>query len=408
MLLSISGGLGLTRNIIVEELTHTPIEMYFSEIVERKGIGHPDTVADAIAEAVSVALCKMYLEESGRILHHNTDEVQIVGGQSNPRFGGGNILEPAKIILVGRATVDANGDSFPVGHRAVQAAKEYLRKIGAHLEVDTDVTIDCLIGKGSNDLTALYDTQKHLSNDTSFGVSFAPLSETERLILETEKFINGPLKSDLPEVGHDIKVMGVRRENNIRLTIAAAMVDRYIPDKSHYVSVIEQLQDEILDLSAKHAKRSVKVDINTGDDYDQDVFYLTVTGLSMENGDDGSVGRGNRVNGLITPCRPMSLEACAGKNPVTHVGKLYNVLSRELAERIFEMGQGDIQEVHMRIVSQIGKPIDYPQAATSQLIMAKGVPLSRVKAEVEAIIDEGLRRISDLTLRLVEGEITVF
>jgi S-adenosylmethionine synthetase len=49
--------------------------------------------------------------------------------------------------------------------------------------------------------------------------------------------------------------------------------------------------------------------------------YLTVTGTSAEAGDDGEVGRGNRVNDLITPYRPISLEAAAGKNPVTHVGQ---------------------------------------------------------------------------------------
>lgn len=398
----------MARNIVVEELMHTPIEGQFSEIVERKGVGHPDSVADAIAEAVSRALCTMYLDRFRRILHHNTDEVQIVGGQSAPRFGGGDILEPAKIILVGRATTEVNGERLPFRSAAVKAAKEYLRSTCPYLDVDTDVTIDCLIGRGSVDLRALYDTQKHLANDTSFGVSFAPLSETEKLVLETERHINGPLKADLKEIGHDIKVMGVRQENNIRLTIAAAMVDRFIPDRDHYVSVAEQLREEILDLSAEFTKGDVKVDINTGDNHDTGVFYLTVTGLSMENGDDGSVGRGNRVNGLITPYRPMSLEAVAGKNPVTHVGKLYNVLSMELAQRIYDMGQGDVEEVHVRIVSQIGKPIDYPQAATAQLIMAEGVPLSKVKSEVEAIMEEGLTRISDLTFRFVKGEISVF
>lgn len=398
----------MTRNIIVEELLHTPIEDQHSEIVERKGVGHPDSVADGIAEAVSRALCHMYLGRFGRILHHNTDEVQIVGGQSAPRFGGGSILEPAKIILVGRATTEVNGERLPFRSTAVRAAKERLREWCPHLDVDSDITIDCLIGKGSVDLRALYDTQRHLANDTSFGVCFAPLSETERLVLETERYINGPLKSDLPEVGHDIKVMGVRRNDNIRLTVAAAMVDRFIPDRDHYISVIEDLREKILDLAAKYTSRNVKADINTGDNYETGVFYLTVTGLSMENGDDGSVGRGNRVNGLITPYRPMSLEACAGKNPVTHVGKLYNVLAKDLAQSIYDMGQGDIREVHVRIVSQIGKPIDYPQAATAQLIMAEGVPLSKVRAEAEAIIDEGLRRISDLTMRFVKGEISVF
>ena len=46
------------------------------EFVERKGIGHPDSIADGLAESVSRALCKMYIERYGRILHHNTDETR--------------------------------------------------------------------------------------------------------------------------------------------------------------------------------------------------------------------------------------------------------------------------------------------------------------------------------------------
>ncbi len=209
-------------------------------------------------------------------------------------------------------------------------------------------------------------------------------------------------------MGQDIKVMSVRREDQIRLTIAAAMVDRFIPDKDHYSSCKEQLRDRVLDHAKKYTGREVAADINTGDNYMGGVLYLTVTGLSWENGDDGSVGRGNRANGLITPYRPMSLEATAGKNPVTHVGKLYNVLAKELAREVHEAGKGDIDEVHIRIVSQIGKPIDFPQAATAQLIMAKGVKVDKVKREAEAIIEEGLANLPKLTMRFVKGEVSVF
>ncbi|MEE8232428.1 MAG: methionine adenosyltransferase [Thermoplasmata archaeon] len=398
----------MSRNIIVEDISHTPVERQYSEIVERKGIGHPDTISDAIAETVSRALSQMYLDRFGRILHHNTDEVQIVGGQSAPAFGGGVVLEPAKIILVGRATTEVNGDRLPFRSAAVKAAKEYLRRHCTQLDVDTDVTIDCLIGRGSVDLQGLYDTQKHLANDTSFGVSYAPLSATDRLVMGVEEFINGPLKEELPEVGHDIKVMGVRRGDSIRLTIAAAMVDRHIPDQDHYVSAIEELTDRVQDHAPQITDKNVTVNVNTGDNYDAGRFYLTVTGLSMENGDDGSVGRGNRVNGLITPYRPMSMEAVAGKNPVTHVGKLYNVLARELAQQIYEEAGGNIEEVHLRIVSQIGKPIDYPQAASAQLLMADGVHVSKVKDDVERLVDQGLSRISDLTMGFVKGDIRVY
>ena len=87
----------MAKNIIVEKIAYTPIEKQMVELVERKGIGHPDSIADGLSESVSRALCKMYLERYDRVLHHNTDETQIVGGQSAPRFGGGDVLEPVYI-----------------------------------------------------------------------------------------------------------------------------------------------------------------------------------------------------------------------------------------------------------------------------------------------------------------------
>ena len=398
----------MVRNISVEELVHTPIEEQATEIVERKGVGHPDSIADGLGEAVSRALSKMYLERYGRILHHNTDQVEVVGGQSAPRFGGGVFLEPAYILLVGRATTLVNGERLPYRTRAVQAAHDYLAGSCTNLNVDADVIIDCKIGQGSVDLRGLYDTQKFLANDTSFGVGFAPFSETETIVLRTEELINGALKKDLREVGQDIKVMGVRDRDTIRLTIAAAMVDRYIPDKDHYRSVVAELRERVLDNAVKYTDRKVEADINTGDNVDAGIYYLTVTGLSWENGDDGSVGRGNRVNGLITPYRPMSMEAAAGKNPVTHVGKLYNLLAFEVADKIARDHEGSVKEVWIRFVSQIGKPVDQPQVASAQIIPKEGTHISKFKSDVEALMDESLADIYKMTDKIVAGKVRVF
>ncbi|MCK4444722.1 MAG: methionine adenosyltransferase [Thermoplasmata archaeon] len=398
----------MKRNIVVEETNQTPVEQGRTEIVERKGIGHPDSIADGLAENVSRALSRMYLERYDQILHHNTDEVQIVGGQSAPKFQGGVILEPVYILLVGRATTVVNGERLPYRAVAIKTAKDYLEENCIHLDLDADVMLDCRIGQGSVDLRGLYQTKKLLANDTSFGVSFAPLSETETITFETEKYINGSLKRELKEVGQDVKVMAWRDGDHITLTVAAAMVDKFIPDLDHYISVKEQLADKILDFATKRTSRDVKVFVNNADKYDEGVLYLTVTGLSMENGDDGSVGRGNRANGLITPYRPMSMEACAGKNPVTHVGKLYNVLAKMIADDIAKECCDDIQETHVRIVSQIGAPIDMPQAASAQVILTEGSSLSNCDADVRSIMEDHLSNISSLTDRLVNGEIDVF
>jgi len=398
----------MARNIIVETIDETPIEQQNVEIVERKGIGHPDSVADGLSESVSRALCKMYIDRYDRILHHNTDETQVVGGQSAPKFGGGSILEPIYILLVGRATTEVNGERLPYRTTALKAAYEYMKKNFQHLDPDWDLTLDCRIGQGSIDLRGVYETRKRLSNDTSFGVSFAPLSETERLTLETERFINGALKKKLPEVGKDVKVMSCREGDQINLTVAAAIVSPLVKDRDHYISVIDDLREAVADHATKCTCREVKVDVNTADNYNKDIFYLTVSGLSMENGDDGSVGRGNRVNGLITPFRPMSMEASAGKNPVTHVGKIYNLLSYQIACKIAEVSKGDILEARVRILAQIGKRIDMPQAASVQLIYADGVKPSKYASEVRGIVDEYLENIDRITTQILKNELNVF
>jgi len=398
----------MSRNIFVKELTHTPVEQQTVEFVERKGIGHPDSIADGLAESVSRALCHMYIERYGRILHHNTDETQIVGGQSAPKFGGGSILEPIYILLVGRATTNVNNERLPYRTVAMKAAYSYLEKTCKNLDVEWDVVLDCMIGQGSVDLRGLYETQRLLANDTSFGVGFGPLSETEKITLETEKYINGKLWKKMPEVGEDVKVMACRNGKDIDLTIACAMVSSKVPDKSHYKSVIEEMKDNVTDFASKHTKRNLRVFVNTADDYKKDIYYLTVSGLSMENGDDGSVGRGNRANGLITPMRPMSMEASAGKNPVTHVGKLYNILSNRVADEIYRMGRGDILEVHTRILSQIGSPIDEPQLASANLIFAPNVDKKKYEREAVALFDEQLKNMHKLTDEIVAGKVSTF
>lgn len=398
----------MSRNIDAEVILETPIEKQHIEIVERKGIGHPDSLADGIAEEVSRALSKMYIEEFGRILHHNTDEVQIVGGQAEPAFGGGIMLDPIRVIMVGRAVTDVGDKRLPYRSVALKAADTYLTNTCTNLNTREEVTYNCLLGKGSMDLRGVYDTSKQLANDTSFGVSFAPLSGTERAALETERFINGPLKKDLPEVGQDVKVMATRIGDELDLTIAAAIVDKYTPDPDHYISVVEELRDRATDEATKHTSRDVKVEVNTADDYDRGVYYLTVTGLSMENGDDGSVGRGNRVNGIITPFRPMSMEATAGKNPVTHVGKLYNLAANEMAHKIYEEVKDGVHDVFIRLVSQIGKPIDEPQMASIQLVVPEEGDYSKYLSVAEVIADDYLENIGHLTEKVLKGEVKVF
>ncbi|MDF2119248.1 methionine adenosyltransferase, partial [Roseiarcaceae bacterium H3SJ34-1] len=131
------------------------------------------------------------------------------------------------------------------------------------------------------------------------------------------------------------------------------------------------------------------------------------TGTSAEAGDDGEVGRGNRVNGLITPCRPMSLEAAAGKNPVTHVGKIYNIVARELAESLVATVP-EIAAAQCLMVSRIGAPVIRPALVQIKLAMRDGIPVDKVTRCVEDIIAERLSRVPKLIDDFVTGTIAVF
>lgn len=402
----------MSRNIFVEKLNQTYIEDLDIEIVERKGIGHPDSISDGIAETVSEALCKMYMDELGGVLHHNTDEVQITAGESNPVFGGGEIIKPIDILLTGRGVSEYEGHKFPLDTIAIEAAKDFLDDCVINLDVNRETIVQCKIGHGSGDLVDVFKREgAPSSNDTSFGVGYAPFSEVETIVMETEKLLNSKeFKKSHPAVGEDIKVMGLRDGDKITLTIGCAMVSRYLPDRDEYIAVRDGLKEIVIDLALKYTDREVEVYVNTADNddaTDESGYYLTVTGTSAEMGDDGSVGRGNRANGLITPCRPMSMEATSGKNPINHVGKIYNILSNEIANDVVNNVEG-IKQINLMILSQIGKPIDQPKAASAGLILEEGYNMDKVSPQVNKIIDDWLENISVITENVVQGKARTF
>ncbi|AUV81975.1 S-adenosylmethionine synthetase [Salinigranum rubrum] len=402
------------RNIQIESVGRLAVEDQGVEIVERKGLGHPDSICDGIAESVSRVLSNLYRERVGDVLHYNTDETQLVAGSAAPAFGGGEMLEPIYVLIVGRATKhyvtdDGIEHDLPVDSVALEAARDYLRETIPELEVGTDIVIDVRLGEGSGDLKDVFgeDGQVPMANDTSFGVGHAPLTETERIVLEAEQALNGRYAAKNPEVGPDIKIMGKREGDRIDLTVAVAMVDAYVEDMAAYQRAVDDVQTFVTDLAEGYTDREVHVEVNTADDYDEGAIYLTTTGTSAEMGDDGSVGRGNRSNGLITPNRPMSMEATSGKNPVNHIGKIYNLLSTEIAHTVVDEVDG-IRDLRVRLLSQIGRPIDQPHVADVELVTESEVEVGDIEEDIAAIVDRELAAVTDITDRVIDGELRTF
>ena len=388
-------------------LTSSPYSEQPVEIVERKGIGHPDTICDALAEELSRALCQFYLEKFGFILHHNVDKVLLRGGSSKAAFNGGEVLAPIEIYMAGRATFEYKGIKVPVDELVESSCRNWLNTHISELDASQHVKIHNLIRPGSSDLVELYLRQQQtgvaLANDTSCGVGYAPLSQLEKVVLELEHELNSAaIKRQHPEIGDDIKVMGVRRQQHLELTVACAFVDRHISDIVDYQVKKSQLTKLVESIAARHTDMAVTVVANGADDIDAQSVYLTVTGTSAESGDDGEVGRGNRINGLISPYRPMNMEAAAGKNPVSHVGKLYNILAQMIAVEIVEQLTG-VEECYCYLVSQIGSPINEPKVIDLKLHLHESVLMSSVQVKIEEIVRDKLAGIQNIQKDVVAG-----
>lgn len=399
----------MKRNISVGQGKYIPVSEREVEMVERKGLGHPDTLIDGIMEEISRELSKAYIEEFGKILHHNVDKGQICGGGTKVEFGGGFFTKPIFVLLSGRATMEAEGKKIPVHHIAQTTTHRHFETIVPGLDVCNDVEVDSRISAGSPDLVELFlrGPKVPYANDTSFGTGYAPLSDLERLVLSTEKHLNSKsYKKSHPEVGPDIKVMGLREKDRIKLTIACAFISKHVKDVDSYVERKERVKEDVLKNSKTVTDKGVEVFLNTADDIKDESVYITVSGTSAEMGDDGSVGRGNRVNGLITPFRSMSLEATAGKNPVNHVGKVYSVLATDIANSISK-DHPEIDDITITLLSQIGKPIDQPKIASATIISKKG-DLKKLRAAVGKELDSRLESITDITEKIVYGKIPIF
>lgn len=382
------------------------------EIVERKGIGHPDTVCDALAEELSRALCRFYLERFGLVMHHNVDKVLLWGGSSSPAFGGGKILAPMEIFFAGRATCEYKGITVPLDELIHESCLNWLRAHFHALNPDRHVKIHNLVRPGSADLVDLYLRQETtgiaLANDTSCGVGYAPLSPLESMVLKVERHLNASdIKSVHPEIGEDIKVMGVRQEESIELTVACAFIDRHVFDVEDYVAK----KDKLIQLARQAAgtvfNGPLTITANAADDIGSGSLYLTVTGTSAESGDDGEVGRGNRVNGLIAPYRPMNMEAAAGKNPVTHVGKLYNIIAQQIAATVVAE-LAEVSEAYCYLVSRIGSPVHEPQVVELQLSLQQGSSMDGIRSRIEEIVRDKLTSSARIQQALISGEITIY
>ncbi len=395
--------------IVVEKYKGTAVAGQRVEIVERKGTGHPDFMCDSIMEAISIALSEGYMRSFGTILHHNIDKGLLAAGKTVKVFGGGRVMKPLELTIGDRATFRAAGKVIPVADIAVKAAKGWVKENMRFVDPEEHLKYRIVLAPGSEELTDIFLRPGRVrpANDTSAAVGYFPLSPAEKSVLELERYLNSKIfKKRYPETGEDIKVMGLRRRDSLDVTVAMPLISGFVKSEKEYFERKDVIcKDMIRFMMRYEGFGKVEVHFNTLDERGRGLggIYLSLLGTSAEDADSGQVGRGNRVNGLISMNRPMGTEAAAGKNPVSHVGKIYNVLSHSIARKVYEEVEG-LKEVYILLLSRIGTPIDRPQVASAQVLTEDSVRLRDVSDKIGDIIERELAGIGRFCVDLSKGK----
>jgi S-adenosylmethionine synthetase len=391
-------------SVVIEALQQTPVAARRIELVERKGIGHPDTICDALVEAVAIALNRMYRERTGTILHYNIDKALLAAGQCVKGFGWGEVRRPMTLFVGDRATFEADGQKLPVEATLREAVDAWVATHLPRVRPGVDLEVRSVLAPGSTELRGIFAAVTVVSNDTSGASGHAPLSPTEATVLAVERFLNGPgFKTRFPDTGQDVKVFGAREDDRLRLTVAMPLLAFATPSEAAYFArkeeILAALATEFRDVPLALEWRLNNLD---APGRGADGVYLTVTGTSAEDADSGQVGRGNRVNGLIAFARPAGGEAAAGKNAVAHAGKIYSVLSQRLAGMLHARCP-ELLEVYVHLMARIGEPVDRPWAGV-QVILPPPLVLGDVEPAIREVLETEIARFPAFREELLRGD----
>ncbi|GIW44522.1 MAG: S-adenosylmethionine synthetase [Candidatus Binatia bacterium] len=394
---------------VLEALQQQPIARRRCEFVEAKGVGHPDTICDALVESISVALARMYLERLGFVAHFNVDKALLAAGQCAKTFLGGQVVQPMRLFFGDRATFVADGQSLPVIDAAEQAVAEWLQTNLPRVRLGRELAIEPVLAPGSAPLRRIYgQPEEVLSNDTSGAVGFAPFTPTEELTRAVCTFLNSEsFKHEFPDTGQDVKVFAVRSDQRIELTIAMPFLCEAIDTEATYF----RRKEEVLHaLQREFSGGGCELDfrLNTLDQRGQgaDGLYLTLTGTSAEDADSGQVGRGNRPYGFIAFARPVGGEAAPGKNPVGHVGKIYSVASQRIAEQI-HAHYPELLEVYVSLAVRIGEPVAQPWVSV-QLLLPPGSSVEEFAPSIQELVSREVEALPELWRALLAGKFRVY
>lgn len=377
------------------------------EVVERKGLGHPDTIADALAERMSVAYARHTRERYGAALHHNLDKLYVQGGHARTGLGDFEMTAPTRVVIGGRASSSFGGTPIDYRDLLEQVARDYFATVLPHFDADRWLSFEHATTDRSRyptwfaprDLGDLPELREPVGSDTVAVTAWWPNTPTEQLVLALERHLNqegqGPLH---PHVGQDIKVMAVRRAQRIDVVVNAAIHPDTARTAALYDDALAALADELAEVAAKtipdHLETALRINTQSSNPHQAKRHYLLGSGSCLEFGEEGFVGRGNGASGLIPVHRPKSVEAVFGKNPTYHSGKVYTLYAEQIARLVHEQCR---VAASVTIVSGNSDPLREP----AHVAVAIDGPCER--AQVEAIVRVVLAHTDHLALAIDEG-----
>lgn len=416
------------ENLLVYSSGTSSIENTEFEVVERKGIGHPDTLCDTIAEKVSQAYSQYCLKHYGIILRHMVDKIALSGGTSKVKFGGGEMQKPIRLYLNCRFTRTYQQETIPYLDIVKETVYRHFGEVlplldleqwlmivdNTHFAPGPGVVYEA-DGSTQNERQFFFEIPKKefavfhdnnlRSNDTSTAVAYSPLSATEKIVILVETTLNGKeFKKLYPYVGTDIKVMARRIKKRMDITVCIPFIAAYTPNKEFYFEKLKSLEVLIQQMvTSEFPQFNTTISLNTRDNPSKSDYYLTLTGSAIESGDEGVVGRGNRYNGVIPFTRHMSMEACCGKNPVYHVGKIYTAICSLISDEIFRIVG---LETYVYLTSQMGRNLSDPWSACVEV--CGGNASSTQRQMIEEIVERNLVNANKTTQKIVSGELNLY
>jgi S-adenosylmethionine synthetase len=354
------------------------------EVVERKGIGHPDTLADGIAELASIRYSRHCLEVAGAVLHHNLDKVAVLGGRAAFTDTDGVYDRPLRVVFGGRISTSFAGRPLPVREILQQAAVDHLRSAlpgfdRVTLEVRHETTDSSKFPHwfAPRSLDDLPERPIAFSNDTAYLVGSAPRTATETVALLAEAWFRR-----LPWAGSDIKALAVRDGVAWTVTVCVPALAGYLASSAEFHETLTGAAGELTVVLQERLRRRVSVVCNTRGSRTGPLSgqYFTLSGSAVDYGEDGLVGRGNARTGVISGAHLAGNEATFGKNPAYHVGKVGGWLADEAARAV----AAEFGPCRVALLWRNGAPYDEP--AFVEIAAGRGVPRGETEELVRATL----------------------